>query len=116
MPQKKFLIILILKILETNTDREHPISQLRLAEQISDVYPCDRKTVGRNIAALQKIGYPIMKCSSGFYMSGKQFTVEEVDFILRAVRSAYGMEEEEKEELISRLSRLLNKIYRNKEE
>lgn len=116
MPQKKFLIILILKILETNTDREHPISQLRLAEQISDVYPCDRKTVGRNIAALQRIAYPIMKCSSGFYMSGKQFTVEEVDFILRAVRSAYGMEEEEKEELISRLSRLLNKIYRNKEE
>lgn len=112
MSEKKYLIILVLKILETNTDREHPITQVRLAEQIADVYPCDRKTVERNIAFLQKVGYPIVKTTKGFYMAGKQFTVEEVDFIMRVVREATGKPPEETERLLQRLERLLCKIYR----
>ncbi len=114
MPGKKYLIILILKILETNTDREHPLTQIKIAEQVSEVYPCDRKTVGRNIAFLQEIGYPIVKTAYGFYMSGKQFSVEDTQFIMRAVREATGKTEEEKEQLLSRLEKLLCKIYRRK--
>lgn len=114
MPGKKYLIILILKILETNTDREHPLTQIKIAEQVSEVYPCDRKTVGRNIAFLREIGYPIVKTAYGFYMSGKHFSVEETQFIMRAVREATGKPEEEKEQLLSRLEKLLCKIYRRR--
>ena len=78
MSEKKYLIILVLKILETNTDREHPITQVRLAEQIADVYPCDRKTVGRNIAFLQKVGYPIVKTTKGFYMAGSNLQLKKL--------------------------------------
>ena len=115
MPKKKYLIILILKILETNTDKEHPLTQIEIANRISDVFPCDRKTVGRNITFLKKIGYPIVKTSAGFYTAGKQFSVDEVGFILQAVRDADGKSQEEKEQLLSRLEKLLCKIYRQTE-
>ena len=61
MQEKKFLILLILKILETESDEQHPISQSEIARIISGQYPCDRKTVGRNIRALITVGYPIQK-------------------------------------------------------
>ena len=112
MPGKKYLIILILKILETNTDREHPLTQIKIAEQVSEVYPCDRKTVGRNIRALMTVGYPIQKTTKGYYLAGKMFTVEEKEFILQAVRGADGKSEEDKAELADRLSGVLRKIVR----
>lgn len=54
MREKKYLILLVLKILENETDGSHPLTQGKIAQIISDVYPCDRKTVGRNITFLKK--------------------------------------------------------------
>ena len=112
MHEKKYLILLILKILESESDESHTLTQSKIAQEISEVFPCERKTVGRNIRFLIKIGYPIKKTSRGFYLDGKKFTVEEVKFILDAVRSATGKTEEEKEALLRRLSKFLVKIYR----
>ncbi len=109
---KKPLILFVLKLLETNSDENHPIRQTELANTISSVYPCDRKTVGRNIRVLKEIGYPIEKTKAGFYLSGKRFTVEESEWILRAVENSQEIPEKEKNDLINRLSSLMNKIYR----
>ena len=65
MKAKKYLIILILKYLEANSDEKHPLTQTRIAEEISEVFPCDRKTVGRNLRFLKEVGYPIKKTSRG---------------------------------------------------
>lgn len=110
--EKKFLILLILKILETESDEQHPISQTQIAHIISGKYPCDRKTVGRNIHALMKVGYPIQKTPKGFFLSRRSFSIEERDFILRAVRNADGLPEAEKEMLLERLEKLLRSIKR----
>lgn len=112
MREKKYFIILVLKILENETDGGHPLTQGKIAQIISDVYPCDRKTVGRNIAFLKKIGYPIVKTPKGFYMSQKRFTNEEKDFILDAIRNASGKTDAEKDDIIFRLSDLLVKLKR----
>lgn len=112
MQEKKYLILLILKILENESDENHPLTQSKIAQTISDMFPCDRKTVGRNIRFLMKVGYPIKKTSRGFYLDGKKFTVEEVHFILDAVQTATGKTETEKDALIRRLSDILVKIYR----
>ena len=77
MKAKKYLIILILKYLEANSDEKHPLTQTRIAEEISGVFPCDRKTVGRNLRFLKEVGYPIKKTSRGFYLGKRLFTVEE---------------------------------------
>lgn len=112
MQEKKYLILLILKILESGSDERHPLTQSKIAQSISDMFPCDRKTVGRNIRFLIKVGYPIKKTTKGFYLDGKKFTVDEINFILDAVRSAGGKTETEKDALARRLSDVLVKIYR----
>ena len=60
MQPKKYLILLILKILESESDETHPLTQSQIARDLSEIFPCDRKTVCRNIAFLKKIGYPII--------------------------------------------------------
>lgn len=113
MQKKKVLIVLLLKILENHSDEEHPFTQTKLAELISDMLlPCDRKTIGRNIKSLIEMGYPIRKTKKGFYLAGKKFSNEEKDFVLNAVRSAVGKTKEEKEDILNRLSDVLIKIYR----
>ncbi len=112
METKKHLIILILKILETESDSEHPITQMKIANIISDIYPCDRKTVGRNIGFLIGVGYPIIKTTKGFYLDKKKFTVDEVKFVLKAVLDSPDKTAKEKVDIAKRLLDILNKIYR----
>ena len=78
MQSKKQLILWVLNVLNSESDENNPITQTKIAEIISDIHPCDRKTVSRNIQFLQAMGYPIMKVSKGFYMARKVFSVEEV--------------------------------------
>ena len=112
MKNKKYLIILILKILESFTDSSHKLTQVEIAKQISEIYPCDRKTVGRNISFLQKIGYPIVKTSKGFYMDNKVFSIEEIDFILNAVDIADSSTGINKIELKEKIKNQLNGLKR----
>ena len=108
---KKQLIILILRILETQTDDAHPITQVEIARLISGKYPCDRKTVGRNIGFLRELGFPIEKCPRGFYMERKLFTREEIAFVLEAVRGAPS-KLPDREELCERLFESLSRYYK----
>ncbi len=112
MREKKYLILLILKILENESDENHPLTQCGIARTISEVFPCDRKTVGRNIHFLIKIGYPIIKTPKGFYMDGKSFTLDEQNFIVDAVRASPVKSDAEKEDIIKRLFTLFAKIHR----
>ena len=111
MKSKKYLIILILKILETTTDKYHPKTQKQILDEIVSVYPCDRKTVSRNIKFLQEVGYPIVKTQNGVYMDGRTFNKKELDYVLTSVKT--NQEEfEGKEELCIKLRELLISYYR----
>ena len=85
MQSKKQLILWVLNVLNNESDENNPITQTKIADIISDIYPCDRKTVCRNIKFLQEMGYPIKKVSKGFYMERKVFSVEEVNYIKAAI-------------------------------
>lgn len=112
MKSKKQLILWVLSVLNNESDEHHPITQVKIAEIISKVHPCDRKTVCRNIQYLQVMGYPIKKTSKGFYMDGRLFTVEEVRFIQDAILNAPGKSEVEKEMLMDRVMEVLTTTYR----
>lgn len=114
MKPKKYLILLVLKILENETDETHPITQSQIARNLSEIFPCDRKTVCRNIAFLKKIGYPIEKTTKGFYLKGKRFSLKEREFILQSILTSNLPCPSDKSDLIKRLSELLDKIYRQK--
>ena len=113
MQAKKYLIVLILRILETNTDKERPMTQTAIANLISGAgYPCDRKTVGRNINFLKSVGYPVVKTSGGFYMDKRVFSRQEADFVCGAV-AAGSCSDIDKEDLLRRLKPLLYTTYRS---
>ena len=114
MTSKKALIVLILRILETQTNEREPLTQVTLANAISKRYPCDRKTVGRNNKLLQEMGFPIVKTPRGFYMDKKLFSRTEIEFILLAVR---GTPDElcatiDKGDLCTRLHESLSRYYK----
>ena len=109
---KKQNILLVLKILETESDKSHPITQLKIADIISEVYSCDRKTVGRNIAYLIKLGYPIVKTPKGFYMDNKLFTIDECNIIVAAVRENPHIPESQRTDITNKLTNALAKIYK----
>ena len=77
MACKKNSIIAVLKILESNTDEQHPI----------------------------------VKTPKGFYLSMKKFSLEEAEFIQKAILAANGKSGEEKSELAERLQKILYRIY-----
>ena len=109
---KKYLIILILKLLENETDKEHVMTQKQISSTISEVYPCERKTVGRNIKFLQSIGYPIVKTPKGVYLDQKKFVLSDREFIKYAIITADKRTMEEKEKLLADLIPLINKNLR----
>ena len=56
MQPKKQLILLVLNELNINSDKEHPLTQIQIAENLSgEQFTCDRKTVCRNIKFLKDI-------------------------------------------------------------
>ena len=109
MEKKKHLILLVLKLLETESDERHPITQTAIAKIISEVYHCDRKTVGRNIKFLIDVGYPIVKTNRGFYIQNKAFTLDEIEYIKAAVLSSQKDEKIEKETLINKIDEYFSK-------
>ncbi|MBE5733213.1 MAG: hypothetical protein E7353_09345 [Clostridiales bacterium] len=110
MERKKYLILLILKILESNTDEKHPMKQKEVVDMISSAMPCDRKTVARNIKFLQEVGYPIEKCKQGYYVKQRRFSLTEIDFIKNAINSAPQASGVDKDKLLNKLTNALIKM------
>ena len=111
MQSKKQLILWVLNVLNNESDENNPITQTKIADVISDMYPCDRKTVSRNIKFLQEMGYPIKKTSKGFYMERRVFSIEEVSFIKAAIIESTGKDDAEKAALAEKVSEVLSKMY-----
>jgi biotin operon repressor len=107
---KKLIALYVLKILETETDILSCLTQTKIAEIISGGYtPCDRKTVGRSIACLQKAGYKIVHINNyGYYLDGKNFTVSESESVIKALESSGEISDG----LILRVKNALNKPHR----
>lgn len=111
MEKKKQLIILVLKMLESESDEQHPLTQTEMAKVISELYPCDRKTVCRNIQFLRDMGYPIVKTTRGFYMANKALTHSEIAFVEKAILTSADLSNEEKKLLAGKVVDLLTRRY-----
>lgn len=111
MNTKKQLIVLVLRMLETHSDKNHPLTQVEITKTISSKFPCDRKTVGRNIKFLKNMGYPIIKTPTGFYMDNQLFSREEIDFVLDAVKKS-STDNFDTNDLCQRLNSSLTRYYK----
>lgn len=115
MNTKKQLIVLVLRMLETHSDKNHPLTQVEITKTISSKFPCDRKTVGRNIQFLRELNFPIIKTSKGFYMDNQMFSKKEIDFILESVKNSENVADFDtnidKDDLCGRLYSSLSRYY-----
>ena len=112
MQSKKQLILWVLNVLNNESDANTPITQTKIADIISDMFPCDRKTVSRNIKFLQEMGYPIKKTGKGFYMERRVFSIEEINFIKSAILESKSKDDAEKAALAEKVSDILNNMYK----
>lgn len=68
---KKTIIVYVLKVLYCYTSKDHPATQTQIANYLNDIdMAVDRKTVGRNLKYLIKMGLPIKKAENakrGYY-------------------------------------------------
>ncbi len=109
MQSKKQLILLVLNELSINSDKNTPLTQTQIAENLSGkLFTCDRKTVCRNIKFLKDMGYPIIKTNHGFYMD-KTFSKEDIAFVKSAILYAEGKSDEEKQKLATSVVTVLTK-------
>lgn len=66
-------LLYVLNIIKRYSSEENPISQTAICLYLNDIgVPCDRKTVGRNVAYLREFGYPIKKIAGKGYFLDKE--------------------------------------------
>lgn len=107
----KNVLLLTLKLLENVATEQKPLSQTAIAKQLTEMnHPCDRKTVGRHIAHLKEMRYPIIKTPGGYYLSVQRFSKEEIRLVELAIR-AQTNEKINVAELASRVRQVLQCAY-----
>ena len=112
MQPKKQLILLVLNELNANSDKDNPLTQTQIAQNLSgEQFTCDRKTVCRNIKFLKDMGYPIKKSKRGFYFD-KVFSVDDIAFVKEAIFSAEGKSDSEKDKIARKVVDILTRQYR----
>ena len=112
MQPKKQLILLVLNELNANSDKDNPLTQTQIAQNLSgEQFTCDRKTVCRNIKFLKDMGYPIKKSRKGFYFD-RGISIADIEFVKAAIISAEDKSAEEKDELARKVVDILTKQYR----
>ena len=112
MQPKKQLILLVLNELNANSDKNNPLTQTQIAQNLSgEQFTCDRKTVCRNIKFLKDMGYPIKKSQKGFYLD-REISIADIEFVKAAIISAEDKSTEEKDELARKVVDILTKQYR----
>ena len=112
MQPKKQLILLVLNELNANSDKDNPLTQTQIAQNLSgEQFTCDRKTVCRNIKFLKDMGYPIKKSRKVFYFD-REISMADIEFVKAAIISAEDKSTEEKDELAQKVVDILTKQYR----
>ena len=83
----KNTLLFTIKVLENVATKQFPLSQSRIADELDRMnHPCNRKTVGRHIAILKQMGYPIIRTTRGYYLDVRRFTKDEIKLVTNAIR------------------------------
>ena len=111
--QKKLNIIYTLRILEEYTDEQHKLSQSEIIDILKEKYgiECERKAIGRNIAALRESGYDIETGRGGTYMASRSFEASELRLLIDSVLCNRYISNRHSRDLILKLSSLGGRYF-----
>lgn len=111
---QKLKLFYIAKMLEENTDENHPMSTAEIIERLAanDIHS-ERKSIYDDIDKLCEFGYDIIQVHSrlggGYYMAGREFELAELKLLVDAVQSSRFITTKKSRELIKKLEQKAGK-------
>lgn len=108
---QKYKLLRLLELLQQETDEEHPLTTNTICARLTELgLPCERRTLSKDIALLNSIGYEVM-CQRvgkeyGYYITDRSFSVPELKILIDAVQAASFITEKKTAELVDKLAAL----------
>lgn len=111
---QKLKLFYIAKMLEENTDENHPMSTAEIIERLAaNDIRSERKSIYDDIEKLCEFGYDIIQVHSrlggGYYMACREFELAELKLLVDAVQSSRFITTKKSRELIKKLERKAGK-------
>lgn len=108
---QKFRAIEILRILQEESDSDHPITTQDFCKKLEEKgITCDRRTLSDDISDLIDLGYAISSKSigkqKGYFYDGFMFSIEELKVLIDAVQASSFIPEKQSKELMEKLAKL----------
>ena len=108
--QQKLKLLHLLNIFKHQTDEEHPLTAIQLAEELQKRgVTAERKSIYGDIVTLQEYGLDIMQTrvpARGFFLASRDFELAEVRLLMDAVQSAGFITPKKTKELVQKLEGL----------
>lgn len=111
---QKLKLLYIVKLLEENTDENHPVSTADIIEYLEkNGIHSERKSIYDDMEKLCDFGYDIVQVKSrlggGYYMAGRDFELAELKLLVDAVQSSRFLTTRKSRSLIKKLERMAGK-------
>ena len=108
---QKIKLLKLLELLRHQTDEAHPMTTRALCAALQDMgIPCERRTLARDIALLDRLGYEIMSATIGhekaYYVEDRAFSLPELKILIDAVQASNLITPSKAQELIGKLAAL----------
>ncbi len=111
---KKLALIYLLRILEEESDAEHPLTQEALAELLRERHGIflERKAIGRNLLLLSEAGYDILHTAGGYYLGERTFEPGELRLLIDSVLFSRHINPTQSRALADKLASLGGRYFR----
>lgn len=112
---QKLKLLYLVKILERETDENHPLSASALIKELENYgISAERKSIYDDIAYLQDFGYDIIlnpsRRDGGYYMASREFELPELKILVDTVQTSRFITATKSKELIAKLEAMANKF------
>ena len=109
--RQKIKLLKLMELLRQETDELHPLSTNEICNRLSIMgISCERRTLAKDIALLNKQGFEVMWCrvgkEKGYYIADRSFSVPELKILIDAVQAANFITEKKSVELIKKIAAL----------
>lgn len=113
--RKKLLILLILDVLQRNSDESHHLTQQEILRLLEAEYGivCDRRSVKANVLDLIDMGYDI-NMDDGYYLASREFEDAELRMLIDSVLFSRHISLTQGRRLIEKLEKQSNKYFKAK--
>lgn len=108
---QKYKLLKLLELLHQETDEDHPLTTSNLCNRLIEMgIPSERRTLTKDIAVLNKLGYEVMWNWVGkekeYYVEDRSFSVPELKILIDAVQAAGFITDKKTAELIDKIAAL----------